>query len=666
LQKLFKIKILLIVIVFSFWGLSAKTYAQKITSQQLEYSPTENLPKVTASEFISEVIEIPLKNAEPFIAIGLTATLYNNPISFYLRVSENGNDWSKWNKIKNDDEAGKIDLKFLGTLQFFNKNSKFIQFKTNEYSNLKALTFSFISPGKTPKNMIEENIKRSRLQKSVAGLERPAYVNRKGWGCPQDENVSSRSLTNVTHLIIHHSAGNTVSSDYAAVVRSYWNYHVNSNGWADIGYNWLVDPNGVLYKGRAWKSDTQENVIGAHNSGKNGNTAGICFIGNYVSNIPSDAGLDKIAEISAFLCDKYNIDPEGKSYHAAIERVNDNITGHGQSGGGTSCPGTQIINRMQTIRELTASKIIDITAAPEVVYTYPNSEVDSSYLTKPIIIEFTHPMDKNSVETSYTISPNIFALISWNDNGNIFTITPSSPLSSTTEYKVTLSTDAKSFWEVPIAEQLEINFVTKKNDNLSLLSVYPNDGATDVELDVTVKLQFDGPLASNSLGGNVLFLDDEENNVSIRVNTGSYSDGIIEFYPTSNLTENKNYSIILKGGISTTDGYSFGIDKNITFSTKSLTSVFNDNTPKDYELISCYPNPFNPSTTIQFQIKDDSKVSIKIYDIIGNEITTLVNKFVKAGIHKSTFNAGNLPSGIYFSQIVTNNETKTIKLLLTK
>lgn len=668
MQKLFKMKILLIVFVFSFWGLSAKTFAQKITSQQLEYSPTENLSKVTTSEYLSEVIEIPLKNAEPFIAVGLTATLYKNnkSITFYIRVSGNGTDWGKWNVIENDNEAGKIDFKFLSTLQFFNRNSKFIQFKTNEYSNLKTLTFSFISPGKTPKNLVEENIKRSRLQKSAAGIERPAYINRKGWGCPQDENVVSRSLTNVTHLIIHHSAGNTVSSDYAAVVRSYWDYHVNTHGWADIGYNWLVDPNGVLYKGRAWKSDTQENVIGAHNSGKNGNTAGICFIGNYVSNIPSDAGLNKIAEISAFLCDKYNIDPEGKSYHAAIERVNDNITGHGQSGGGTSCPGTQIINRMQTIRELTASKIIDITAAPEVVYTYPNSEIDSSYLTKPIVIEFSHPMDKNSVETSYSISPNIFALISWNDNGNIFTITPSSPLASTTEYKVTISTDAKSFWNVPIAEQLEIDFVTKENDNLSLLSVYPNDGDTDIDLDATVRLQFDGPLASNSLGGNVLFLDDEENNVSIRVNTASYSNGIIEFYPTSNLAENKKYSIILKDGISTTDGYSFGTEKNITFTTKSLTSVLDDNNPKNYELISCYPNPFNPSTTIQYQIKEDSRVSIKIYDIIGNEISTLVNKFVKTGIYRSTFNAENLPSGIYFSQIVTNNETKTIKLLLTK
>ncbi len=156
-----------------------------------------------------------------------------------------------------------------------------------------------------------------------------------------------------------------------AVVLSYWDYHVNSNGWADIGYNWLVDPNGVLYKGRAWKSETEENVLGAHNSGKNGNTAGICFIGNYVSSIPSEIGINKTAEISAFLCNKYGIDPLGNSYHAGIEAVNDNIDGHGQSGGGTACPGTQIINRLQVIRDKTFKFTWDSEAAPEILSTYP-------------------------------------------------------------------------------------------------------------------------------------------------------------------------------------------------------------------------------------------------------------------------------------------------------
>lgn len=270
--------------------------------------------------FLSEIIEIPIKNPEPFIAIGLNATMSSNisKAHFYIRVSKDGSSWSDWQQIVNDTHVKQENNKFMSVLSFFDRTNRFMQFHTNIFPNLENLRFYFISPSKTDKNQIVNSIRKSNLNKVLGGVERPVYVNRKEWKCPQDENVSSRSLTNVTHIIIHHSAGSTVSSDYASVVRSYWSYHVNGHGWADIGYNWLVDPNGVLYKGRAWKNSTQENVVGAHNSAKNGNTVGICFIGNYDgSNIPSDDGLNMIASISAFLCDKYKVDPEKKSYHSA-------------------------------------------------------------------------------------------------------------------------------------------------------------------------------------------------------------------------------------------------------------------------------------------------------------------------------------------------------------
>ena len=57
----------------------------------------------------------------------------------------------------------------------------------------------------------------------------------------------------VTHLWVHHSAGQTNSRDFAAVVRAYFTYHTQTHGWADIGYNWLVDPRGTLYQGRAFR-----------------------------------------------------------------------------------------------------------------------------------------------------------------------------------------------------------------------------------------------------------------------------------------------------------------------------------------------------------------------------------------------------------------------------
>lgn len=661
-HKLFFVSLLLLVF-------SVLLNAEELIHKKVKYSSLKNLSKSTSSEFLSEIIEIPINNPKPFIAIGLNATQIKNSNSthFYLRVSEDKENWSDWQLIKNDNHVEKNDSKFLGTLSFFENNNKFMQFKTSTYSNLKELTFSFISPGETSKTQVEENLKQSELSKTFDGVERPAFVSRKGWGCPQDEHVSSRSLTNVTHLIIHHSAGSTVSSDYAAVVLAYWDYHVNGHGWDDIGYNWLVDPNGVLYKGRAWKSSTQENIQGAHNSGKNGNTAGICFIGHYVSNIPSEVGIDKLASISGFLCDKYGIDPLGKSYHAAISKTNDNITGHGQSGGGTACPGTQIINRMQSIRELTYTKIIDIAAAPEMVSAYPNAEVDSAYHSKKVFVEFTHPMSKSSVDSAFSITPFISGTTSWNADSNTVYFQPLPALEKQTSYTIKIDTIAKSKWDVPLTNDINFSFVTKAKDNLSLISAYPQDGDSDIPNDVTIELQFDGPIYSQSLGGgNISFVDIDSNSIGVSLNSRGFSYGVLKFKPRALLSENSIYSINLKEGIATTDGYTLGLNKTIYFTTGFATSVNVCNIPTEFKLEQNYPNPFNPTTVISYSLPNASDVLLKIYDIIGRVVAILVNQKQNAGSYSVEFDASNLPSGIYFYSIQTDDFNSVKKMMLLK
>ena len=321
---------------------------------------------------------------------------------------------------------------------------------------------------------------------------------------------------------------------------------------------------------------------------------------------------------------------------------------------------------MQTIRELTSSKILDVTASPEVVLTYPNTEVDSAYLSKQISINFSHPMNQTSVENAFSITPNTFGTTSWNNDGNILYFNPSPILSKQTNYAIKVNSSAMSIWDVALSEDIELNFVTKTNDNLSLIANYPQNNAVNVETDIEMMVQFDGYLEQNSLAGNVLFLDDEGNEVEIRVSTTGYSEGLIEFQPTSPLEENKTYSIILSDGISTKDGYNFGVNDTISFTTKTTTSVNDFNAPENYTLISAYPNPFNPTTTIEYQLKESSHVAVKIYDVLGNLVAILLNTEVISGTHKLAFNANNLPSGVYFSQIITNSETKTIKLLLTK
>lgn len=112
------------------------------------------------------------------------------------------------------------------------------------------------------------------------------------------------------------------------------------------------------------------------------------------------------------------------------------------------------------------------------------------------------------------------------------------------------------------------------------------------------------------------------------------------------------------------------MDNNGNFVYKYLSNEVIIGKPLTYELNQNYPNPFNPSTKINFQIASDSKVTLKIFDITGKEIRTLVDGFRKSDYYTVDFNASALPSGIYFARLAVQNESapfiKSIKLVLSK
>ena len=88
--------------------------------------------------------------------------------------------------------------------------------------------------------------------------------------------------------------------------------------------------------------------------------------------------------------------------------------------------------------------------------------------------------------------------------------------------------------------------------------------------------------------------------------------------------------------------------------------------PKQFALYQNYPNPFNPSTTISFDLPTNNFVTLKIYDVLGNLIDTLVEEHQEAGFHKIDFNAKDLTSGMYFYSLQINNKTLTNKMILVK
>ncbi len=90
------------------------------------------------------------------------------------------------------------------------------------------------------------------------------------------------------------------------------------------------------------------------------------------------------------------------------------------------------------------------------------------------------------------------------------------------------------------------------------------------------------------------------------------------------------------------------------------------NVPEKFQLMQNYPNPFNPSTTIEYQISSNSLVTLKIYNVLGQEVATLVDKMESPGNYSVRFNADKLASGTYFYRLQTGEFAQTKKMLLIK
>jgi hypothetical protein len=86
--------------------------------------------------------------------------------------------------------------------------------------------------------------------------------------------------------------------------------------------------------------------------------------------------------------------------------------------------------------------------------------------------------------------------------------------------------------------------------------------------------------------------------------------------------------------------------------------------PIGYSLSQNYPNPFNPSTVISFSLPSKSFISLKVFDLIGREVATIVSEEMSAGSYSRTLNAEGLPSGVYFYRLQAGPFTETKKLVL--
>jgi hypothetical protein len=90
----------------------------------------------------------------------------------------------------------------------------------------------------------------------------------------------------------------------------------------------------------------------------------------------------------------------------------------------------------------------------------------------------------------------------------------------------------------------------------------------------------------------------------------------------------------------------------------------NSTSSMEYQLAQNYPNPFNPATLISYNLPYDGYVKLKVYDVLGREVKTLINGFQQAGIHNINFDASGLNSGVYFYKMEAGNNFSSIKKMI--
>ena len=190
---------------------------------------------------------------------------------------------------------------------------------------------------------------------------KPPVVPRSSWCTHSDCNYTNGLFYEpVTHLLVHHTVTSNGATNWAAIVRAIWSFHTYDRGWGDIGYNYLVDPNGVIYEGHLGGDD----VIGTHAAGANAGSMGVALMGTFTRPdenppgiVPPAAMQNSLVDILAWKADQKGIDVYSASGMPNLDWGLLNLAGHRDVYGTTTCPGEQAHDLIPSIRARVAQAI---------------------------------------------------------------------------------------------------------------------------------------------------------------------------------------------------------------------------------------------------------------------------------------------------------------------
>ncbi|HEY5484978.1 MAG TPA: N-acetylmuramoyl-L-alanine amidase, partial [Propionibacteriaceae bacterium] len=305
--------------------------------------------------------EVPASDTETFNLVGASWTKLSGQVTLQVQT-KSASGWSDWTDLSTEDSASAVDtpsatgVNSVGDPLYVGDSTGIaLRALGGAGASITGLTAKAVT---SPAVADDAHLATVTAQ-AVAGIgvPQPSIISRAGWGAAESLRTSCSNGTYDTTIkaaVIHHTAG---TNDYtvaqsASIVRGIYAYHVQANGWCDIGYNFLVDKYGQIFEGRF--GGIALPVHGAHAGSWNTNTMGVSFMMNSSTAQVSEASMSSAASLLAWKLAGYYRDPEGRTTVAGVNLSV--IFGHGEVMS-TDCPGTNLRARLQELRDRTRDQM---------------------------------------------------------------------------------------------------------------------------------------------------------------------------------------------------------------------------------------------------------------------------------------------------------------------
>jgi hypothetical protein len=322
-----------------------------------------------------EMLSKPLRAPKRFNLVGLTWEGDTEP-AIHVRVRQNGEAWGPWTDVPAHPDGGPDQDSSEKTVEGVSSpvwagEADYVQYRLSKPIPNLRLKFVNASGTATAADRAKTGVigavagagqAVTGLLTAEAGDPQPTINPRSSWGASDCPPRQAASYGSVKASFVHHTvnANDYTSSQVPAMILSICRYHRNTNGWDDIGYNFLVDKYGRLWEGRAGGIDKA--VIGAHTLGYNSGSTGVANLGTNTSVKATSASLDAMAKLIRWKLPLHGQPTEGTAtltsaggsgnrYPSGTQVKFNRVSGH-RDGVSTTCPGDALYAQLPDLRRL--------------------------------------------------------------------------------------------------------------------------------------------------------------------------------------------------------------------------------------------------------------------------------------------------------------------------